>query len=105
MEDKRCLEGGDWLADRIINAAQKLLQKAHPHVGSLQSSILGETLAFTVQRGDFVQILNIANSHWITVSSDNHIPPTIPVQTFNVVSRKTNNNTIQWCKKGEIKVQ
>ena len=104
MEDKRCLEG-DWLTDRIINVAQKLLQKAHPHVGNLQSSILGETLAFTVQRGDFVQILNIANSHWITVSSDNHIPPTIPVQTFNGVSRKTNNNTIQWCKKGEIKIQ
>ena len=38
-------------------------------MGKLQSSILGETLAFAVQRGDFVQILNVANSHWITVSN------------------------------------
>ena len=33
------------------------------------------------------------------LSSDNHIPPTIPAQTFNGVPRNTNNNTIQWCKK------
>ena len=41
--DKKCLEGGNWLTDRVIDAAQKLLQQAHPYAGSLQSSILGLT--------------------------------------------------------------
>ena len=61
MEDNKCLEGGDCLTDRIIDAAQKLLQKTHPYVGSLQSSILGETLAFTVQRGVICEINVICN--------------------------------------------
>ena len=66
---QECLQGRDWLTDRIIDVAQKLLHKPHPYIGSLWSSTLGETLALAVQRGDFVQILNVANSHWITVSN------------------------------------
>ena len=38
-------------------------------MGGLESVSLGETLAFSVQRGDFVQILNVSNTHWITISN------------------------------------
>ena len=31
--------------------------------------MLGETLQFNVQRGEFVQVLNVGGNHWIMVTS------------------------------------
>ena len=67
--DKESLDQGKWLTDNIIDAAQVLLKKIHPHIGGLESVALGQTLAFTVQHGEFVQILNVSNNHWITISN------------------------------------
>ena len=67
--DKQSLSDGKWLTDNIIDAAQALLRQAHPYIRGLESVSLGETLAFSVQRGDFVQILNVSNTHWITISN------------------------------------
>lgn len=67
--DEQYLSGGKWLTDSLINAGKTLLRKAYPHIGGLQSKCLGETSSFEIQRGEFVQLLNIAGCHWITASS------------------------------------
>ncbi len=38
-------------------------------MGGLQMTTLGETLAYTVEKGDFIQIINDKRNHWITVSN------------------------------------
>ena len=39
------------------------MQKACPHIGGLEGTALAETLAFNIQRGEFVQVLNISEFH------------------------------------------
>ena len=46
----------------------KLLKLPCRQIGGLQSTVLGETLAYEIQTEHFIQILH-ARSHWITVSS------------------------------------
>ena len=57
--------------DNIVTAAQLLIQQKYPQYKGLQSPILGETLAFDVHPDGvkFVQVLNVHQSHWITVTS------------------------------------
>ena len=63
-----CLNTYQWLTDAIINAGQKLLKLTYPRIGGLQSTLLGKTLAYEIQTGQFIQILH-APSHWTTVSN------------------------------------
>ncbi len=67
--DRECIIRGDWLNDNIIRAAQELLQKAFPNIKGLQPPIIGEVLAFATQKGQFIQILNVMNTHWIMTTS------------------------------------
>ena len=60
---------GEWLSDAIISAAQSLMQQQFPAVSGLQHIALQETLSFDVHRSSFVQIVNVDNVHWITVSN------------------------------------
>ena len=69
-EDKQVLLTGRWLTDSIITGGQMLLQKDYPHIGGLQPTVLSTKFQFYVQRGDFIQILNVYGSHWITISID-----------------------------------
>jgi hypothetical protein len=59
----------EWLTDNVINAMQVLLREANPAVNGLQDTVLGETLAFEVMRGEFVQVLHSGGNHWITVTN------------------------------------
>ena len=59
MFDYEALVGGRWLTDNIINAAQKLLKDSYPFIGGLQVTTLAEVLAFKVEKGEFVQVLNV----------------------------------------------
>lgn len=68
-----------WLNDRLIHAGQRLIQKEFPSVSGLQDPILSATLTFDVQRKEFIQIVNISNSHWICLSSLGCPPDTIQV--------------------------
>ena len=68
-EDEKCLHDGKWLTDNIIDAAQTLLKETYPHVHGLEPVALAETLSFSVQSGEFVQILNISRCHWVTISN------------------------------------
>ena len=77
--DKESLYNGKCLTDNIIDAAQVLLRKAYHHIGGLEPVCLGQTLQFTVQRGEFVQILNVSKSHWITVSNIGCKPGTVNI--------------------------
>ena len=70
ISDKKYIENGDWLSDNIINAWQVLLKEQFPQMMGLESVSLGYTLAFSVCKQKFVQILNVNNNHWITVSSE-----------------------------------
>ena len=59
--DKESLYNGKWLTNNITDAAQALLRKAYHYIGGLEPvhMSIGQTLQFTVQRGEFVQILNV----------------------------------------------
>ena len=69
MEDKRDILGGGWLTDGVMSAGLHLLKKNFPLVGGLQPTSMAYTHGFDIQRGDFVQVLNVYGSHWITVSN------------------------------------
>ena len=70
LEDHQLvLSSNAWLDDKIIDLGQAMLKKQHPHIGGLQSVVLGEKLAFTLQTEEFVQVLNINNNHWIVIST------------------------------------
>ena len=51
-----------------MDAAQKLL-KDSSSVPGLKSVTSGLTMSFTVQPGEFVQILHTGNGHWVTTST------------------------------------
>ena len=68
-DDKQFLLNGEWITDSIINAGQSLLEKDYPHVGGLQPTFLARKFQFSVQRSEFVQILNVYGSHWLTISN------------------------------------
>ena len=57
-DDRQCILPNQWLNDKIINVAQKLLKRSHPEVNGLQKTYLGETLT-----------LHINGNHWITISN------------------------------------
>ncbi len=67
-EDKAVLESTEWLNDKIIQAAQDLLQKKSDMDG-FQNPLLGLKFKPVKATSPFVQILNINNNHWVTVTN------------------------------------
>lgn len=76
---KKILSNGEWLDDAIIDATQFMLKQQCPQVGGLQSTVLSEKFAMEIERGDFVQLLNVNNNHWLTVSTIGCKPSVINV--------------------------
>ena len=69
-EDKVGLIAGEWLNDRVINAAQWLLKQQHPNISGFQATTLQLTRTFEIQgEREFVQIFNVNGNHWIAVST------------------------------------
>ena len=66
---KGIIKSGAWLDDMIICAAQCLLKIQHPHIGGFQSTLLAENLSMEPQASEFIQVLNVNNGHWLTVSN------------------------------------
>ena len=77
--DKLHITKGRWLDDKVVHAAQTLLKKTYPHIEGLQNPLLAQTLEFETCRGRFVQVLNVSEAHWITVSNINCKPGVIAV--------------------------
>ena len=63
------LSCSSWLSDSVILAAQLLILQEFPHMSGLQHTVLQENMSFQVHRDEFVQIINVRNSHWCTVSN------------------------------------
>ena len=57
-----------WLSDESINLAQTILFKNFPLISGFEDTSLGPLNMFSVQTGEFVQVL-YGNDHWVTVSS------------------------------------
>lgn len=70
--DRACLLENGWLSDGVISAVQCLLKEKHPEIGGLQPPVLGQVVAFEVQRKKFVQILYLTEHHWVTVSNNDY---------------------------------
>ncbi len=70
---KAIIKNGDWLTDKIIDAAQMLLKKQYQDMQGLQSTLNGDTLTFNVCKGAFVQVLNVGRRHWITIASEGEL--------------------------------
>ena len=58
-----------WLTDSIIDASQTLLKDCNPAVPGLESVACALTLTHSVQRGEFVQILNTGSGHWVVITT------------------------------------
>ena len=69
-DDKEILEGVSWLNDNIIQAVQDLL-KQETDLDGFQSPLCGINNHFRIVnlRSGYVQILNVNNNHWVTVSN------------------------------------
>ena len=57
-----------WLNDSIITASQTLIKNMSPIPG-FQSVNCGLTMTYDVQLGEFVQIVNNGQGHWLTIST------------------------------------
>ena len=69
MRDKDILLSSEWVSDDIVNAAHILLQKCNPILSGLQDVTCGLTMHFSIERGEFVQILHDGHGHWLTIST------------------------------------
>ena len=74
------LKSKEWMNDNHITVAQYLLKKQHPEIKGLQPPTLQYTQTFDVHHNhEFVQCLNLANNHWIMVSTIGCVPGVINV--------------------------
>ena len=107
-EDRKCIQEGQWLNDNVIRATQQLLKQAHPHIGSLQPTVLGEMLAFQVQNGEFVQVLHTNGCHWITISTiglkaghvniyDSQLSYDVPMRTKEQIAAILHSQDLEIC--------
>eukprot|EP00731_Ephydatia_muelleri_P021358 Em0013g1085a len=95
-EDKNVLINGGWLNDKIINAGMQLLQAAFPHLAGFQNPILQVTNCFDIQRStEFIQCLNVAGMHWITIATVGCTHGTVRVyDSLNKKLTKSMKNTV-----------
>ena len=68
-KEKDIIVNGQWLNDKVIQAAQTILRQQFPNVGGLQSSVLVESGMGDVMRENSVQIMH-KNSHWFCISTN-----------------------------------
>jgi hypothetical protein len=68
FQHKRILQTpGMWLDDEIVAATQHLLSLQYPAVGGLQPPVVVTSLSIEPQTHEFVQVVNVANNHWIVL--------------------------------------
>ena len=63
-QDRETLVNGEWLSDKHVNAANKLLQLQYPTINGLQDPVvLADACKYRSGARNFVQIINISQSH------------------------------------------
>ena len=81
-QDRETLVNGEWLSDKHVNAANKLLQLQYPTINGLQDPVvLADACKYRSGARNFVQIINISQSHWICAS--NVLTPPGVVEVYN----------------------
>ena len=92
----------EWLNERLINAGQAMIKEKFPHEFGLQEDVgKSDTGTFEEEDGNFVQILNCHNTHWICVINidcksnevkvyDGMFIGNIPMSTKEVVASPVN---------------
>ena len=91
------LSPSGWLNDKIIHASQMLLTQHFPDTDGLEPPTLEQIQGFQLHFGEFIQLLNARNSHWIVVSNlgcDKDVGnvydtmyPSIPSSTADTIAR------------------
>ncbi|XP_064382851.1 uncharacterized protein LOC135331569 isoform X2 [Halichondria panicea] len=81
-----------WLNDIVITASQHLLYQHFPHIEGLQPPTLQAIRGFNVNKGEFVQILNVSNMHWCVVSTVGCSPGQVNV--YDTMYRSVQKSTI-----------
>ena len=76
----------------LINATQKLIKKAYPHVNGLQDT---QASCTALPDGDFVQILHVNNSHRLTISTINCLPGRVNIYDSFVGKNVTLDTKVQ----------
>ena len=74
-QDNDIIKKGQWLTDHIISAAHSVLRKQFPHAKGLENTTLGSIFNFSIQKGEFAQILNTGSHHWVLVSNAGYSNP------------------------------
>jgi len=77
-----------WINDRIIDACQCLLQQDTDSkiLGGFQSVCLGETMFFSVEQKQFIQILHTGHSHWVIICTIGTVHPVVNVYDSKYVA-------------------
>ena len=69
-----------WLNEQLINAGQRMLAKDYPNTAGLYDVGLSDILAYPDEsRSDFIQILNVAGTHWVCLTHKDCKPATVKV--------------------------
>ena len=76
-QDISTISTGDWLTDHIVGVAQSVLREQFPHARGLENTTLGPIFNFSVQKGQFSQILNTGSHHWVLVSTVGCYTPSV----------------------------
>ena len=86
----------EWLNDKIIKAGMHLLKTAFPHISGFQDPMLQVTNTFNIQKStEFIQCLNVAGMHWITIATVGCTPGTVRVyDSLNKKLTKALKNTV-----------
>lgn len=78
--DENQLLEGQWLTDKHVYAAGKLLTKQFPGQNGLQDTlVLNKKLLWSSNPTDFIQIVNLNNQHWICISNIGCLPGVVDV--------------------------
>ena len=86
-EEKSILMNREWLNDKIIKAGMHLLKTAFPYICGFQDPMLQVTNTFNIQKiTEFIQCLNVAGMHSITIATVGCTPGTIRV--YNSLNKK-----------------
>ena len=95
-EEKSILMNREWLNDKIIKAGMHLLKTAFPHISGFQDPMLQVTSTFNIQKStEFIQCLNVAGMHWITIATVGCTPGTIRAyDSLNKKLTKALKNTV-----------
>ena len=69
LDQNALLSPVGWITDTLIDASQQLLRQQFPVLPGLECVDLGLVMNFSVQPGEFLQILNTSHHHWLTIST------------------------------------